>query len=252
MKLDGKVAMVTGGLRGIGQAIALAMAGEGAEILIAGQSMDRAAQTEQEIRALGRRCVTLQADVSDEEAVRHMIATTVQRFGGLDILVNNAAIALFRPIEELTLAEFSRVLDVNVKGPWLCAKYAFPELKQRRGTVINITSASGHYGGASAGGSAYDASKAGLRQMTCSLAAEFGPYGIRVNAIAPGVIVTERMGGEVFVASEVARHEIGRTPLRRLGHPADVGSVAVFLASDDAAYINGATIILDGGSMAVW
>jgi 3-oxoacyl-[acyl-carrier protein] reductase len=252
MKLDGKVAMVTGGLRGIGQAIALAMAGEGAEILIAGQSMDRAAQTEQEIRALGRRCVTLQADVSDEEAVRRMIATTVQRFGGLDILVNNAAIALFKPIEELTPAEFSRVLDVNVKGPWLCAKYAFPELKRRRGTVINITSASGHYGGASAGGSAYDASKAGLRQMTCSLAAEFGPYGIRVNAIAPGVIVTERMGGEVFVASEVARHEIGRTPLRRLGHPADVGSVAVFLASDDAAYINGATIILDGGSMAVW
>jgi 3-oxoacyl-[acyl-carrier protein] reductase len=252
MKLDGKVAMVTGGLRGIGQAIALAMAGEGAEILIAGQSMDRAAQTEQEIRALGRRCVTLQADVSDEEAVRRMIATTVQRFGGLDILVNNAAIALFKPIEELTPAEFSRVLDVNVKGPWLCAKYAFPELKRRRGTVINITSASGHYGGASAGGSAYDASKAGLRQMTCSLAAEFGPYGIRVNAIAPGVIVTERMGGDVFVASEVARHEIGRTPLRRLGHPADVGSVAVFLASDDAAYINGATIILDGGSMAVW
>jgi NAD(P)-dependent dehydrogenase (short-subunit alcohol dehydrogenase family) len=252
MKLDGKVAMVTGGLRGIGQAIALAMAGEGAEILIAGQSMDRAAQTEQEIRALGRRCVTLQADVSDEEAVRRMIATTVRRFGGLDILVNNAAIALFKPIEELTLAEFSRVMDVNVKGPWLCAKYAFPELKQRRGTVINITSASGHYGGASAGGSAYDASKAGLRQMTCSLAAEFGPYGIRVNAIAPGVIVTERMGGDVFVASEVARHEIGRTPLRRLGHPADVGSVAVFLASDDAAYINGATIILDGGSMAVW
>jgi NAD(P)-dependent dehydrogenase (short-subunit alcohol dehydrogenase family) len=252
MKLHGKVAVVTGGLRGIGHAIALAMAGEGAEVLIAGQSMERALQTEQEIRALGRRCAVLQIDVSDEEAVRRMVAATVQRFGSLDILVNNAGIALFKPIEEFTLAEFSRVMDVNVKGPWLCAKYAFPELKRRRGAIINITSASGHYGGASPGGSAYDASKAGLRQMTCSLAAEFGPYGIRVNAIAPGVIVTERLGGEGFVSSEVGRHEMGRTPLRRLGNPADVGRAAVFLASDDASYINGTTIILDGGSMAVW
>jgi NAD(P)-dependent dehydrogenase (short-subunit alcohol dehydrogenase family) len=252
MKLHGKVAVVTGGLRGIGQAIALAMAGEGAEILIAGRSMESAGQTEQAIQALGRRCVALQADVSDEDAVQRMLALTVQHFGGLDILVNNAGIALFKPIDEFTLAEFSRVMEVNLKGPWLCAKYAFPELKRRRGTIINITSASGHYGGASAGGSAYDASKAGLQQLTYSLAAEFGPYGIRVNAIAPGVIVTDRLGGQGFVTSEIARHEIGRTPLRRLGIPADVGSVAVFLASDDASYITGTTIILDGGSMAVW
>lgn len=252
MKLHGKVAVVTGGLRGIGQAIALAMAGEGAEILIASRSIDGAGPTEQAIQALGRRCVALHTDVSDADAVQRMIAVTVQHFGGLDILVNNAGIALFKPIEEFTLAEFSHVMDVNLKGPWLCAKYAFPELKRRRGTIINITSASGHYGGASAGGSAYDASKAGLQQMTYSLAAEFGPHSIRVNAIAPGVIVTDRLGGQGFVASEVGRQEIGRTPLRRLGMPADVGSVAVFLASDDAAYINGTTIILDGGSMAVW
>jgi 3-oxoacyl-[acyl-carrier protein] reductase len=252
MKLHGKVAVVTGGLRGIGQAIALALAGEGAEILIAGQSMERAVQTEQEIQALGRRCAAIHADVSDEEAVQRMVAATVQRFGGVDILVNNAAIALFKPIEEFTPAEFSRLMDVNLKGPWLCAKYAFPELKRRRGVIINITSASGHYGGASAGGSAYDASKAGLRQMTCSLAAEFGPHGIRVNAIAPGVIVTERLGGQAFVSSEIARYQIGRTPLGRLGIPADVGRAAVFLASDDASYINGTTIILDGGAMAVW
>jgi NAD(P)-dependent dehydrogenase (short-subunit alcohol dehydrogenase family) len=252
MRLHGKVAVITGGLRGIGQAIAAAMASEGADILIVGFSMDRAAQAEQEIRALGRRCVALHADVSDEEAVKGMIAATVQHFGRLDILVNNAGVALFKPIDEFTLAEFSRVLDVNLKGPWLCAKYAFPELKRRRGAIINITSASGHYGGASAGGSAYDASKGGLRQMTCALAAEFGSHGIRVNAIAPGVIVTERLAGQGFVASEVGRHEIKRTPLRRLGVPADVGRAAVFLASDDASYINGTTIIIDGGSMAVW
>ena len=130
MKLHGKVAVVTGGLRGIGHAIALAMAQEGADLLIAGLSMDRAAQTEQEIEALGRRCVVVRADVADAAAVKAMIACTVQHFGGLDILVNNAGIALFKPIDEFTAAEFARVVDVNLKGPWLCAKYAFPELKR--------------------------------------------------------------------------------------------------------------------------
>jgi len=214
--------------------------------------MDRAAPTEQEIRALGRRCVVVQADVSDEEAVKDLIARTVQHFGGLDILVNNAGIALFKPIDEFTPAEFSHILDVNLKGPWLCAKYAFPALKQRRGVIINITSASGHYGGASAGGSAYDASKGGLRQLTYALAAEFGPHHIRVNAIAPGVIVTERLGGQAFVETQGTAQEIARTPLQRLGLPADVGKVAVFLACDDSSYITGTTIVLDGGAMAVW
>src|SRR5919202_1128949 len=217
MKLHGKVAVVTGGLRGIGHAIAVAMAQQGADVLIAGLSMDRAAHTEQEIRALGRRCVAVRADVADEEAVQDMMARTVQHFGGLDILVNNAGIALFKQIDELTAAEFSRVLDVNLKGPWLCAKYAFPELKRRGGVIINITSASGHYGGASPGGSAYDASKGGLRQLTCALAAEFGPHDVRVNAIAPGVIVTEGSGGEAMLNSEGGKAEAARTPLRRLG-----------------------------------
>ena len=252
MKLQGKVAVITGGLRGIGHAIVLAMAQEGADLLIAGLSMDRAAPTEQEVKALGRRCVVIQADVADEAAVKDMITRTVQHFGRLDILVNNAGIAPFKPIDEFTSAEFSRVLDVNLKGPWLCAKYAFPELKRRGGVIINITSASGHYGGASSGGSAYDASKGGLRQLTYALAAEFGPHHIRVNAIAPGVIVTERMGGQAFLEMESTAHEIARTPLRRLGIPADVGKVAVFLACDDSAYINGTTILLDGGTMAVW
>src|SRR5919109_5503155 len=157
MKLHGKVAVVTGGLRGIGHAIAVAMAQEGADVLIAGLSMDRAAQTEQEIRALGRQCVVVRADVADEEAVKAMMARTVQHFGGLDILVNNAGIALFKPIDEFTSAEFSRVVDVNLKGPWLCAKYAFPELKRRGGVIINITSAAGDIGGTPPGGNAFRA-----------------------------------------------------------------------------------------------
>src|SRR5215471_13646318 len=252
MKLQGKVAVITGGLRGIGHAIALALAQEGADLLIAGLSMDRAAPTEQEITALGRRCVVVHADVAEEAAVKDMIARTVQHFGRLDILVNNAGIAPFKPIDAFTSAEFSRVLDVNLKGPWLCAKYAFPALKRRGGVIINITSASGHYGGASAGGSAYDTSKGGLRQLTYALAAEFGPHHIRVNAIAPGVIVTERFGGQVFIEAESTVREIARTPLQRLGVPADVGKVAVFLACDDSSFMTGTTIVLDGGTMAVW
>jgi len=184
-----------------------------------------------------------------------MIAHTVQHFGGLDILVNNAGIAPFKPIDEFTAAEFARVLDVNLKGPWLCAKYALPFLKRHGGAIINITSASGHYGGASSGGSAYDASKGGLRQLTYALAAEFGPDRIRVNAIAPGVIVTERLGGlggQASVEAESTAREIARTPLRRLGLSADVAKAAVFLASDDASYLTGTTIVLDGGAMAVW
>jgi NAD(P)-dependent dehydrogenase (short-subunit alcohol dehydrogenase family) len=148
--------------------------------------------------------------------------------------------------------EFSRVLDVNLKGPWLCAKYALPELKRRRGVILNITSTSGHYGGACSGGSAYDASKGGLQQLTYSLAAEFSPFGIRVNAIAPGTIITERAGSQAFVASDLGRSELARTPVGRLGVPQDVANVAVFLASDESSYINGTTIILDGGTMAVW
>jgi 3-oxoacyl-[acyl-carrier protein] reductase len=124
--------------------------------------------------------------------------------------------------------------------------------KRGGGAIINITSSSGHYGGASVGGNAYDASKGGLRQMTASLAAEFGPHQIRVNAIAPGVIVTEGAGGPAMAESDYAKIEVARTPLRRLGYPEDVGGVAVFLASSDSAYVNGVTVIVDGGAMAVW
>lgn len=252
MKLEGKVAVITGGSRGIGQAIAVTMAEEGADLLIAGRSVERAAQTEREIRALGRRCIVVQADVADEGEVKDMIAQAVQHFGGLDILVNNAGIAPFKPIDEFTAAEFARVLDVNLKGPWLCAKYALPLLKRRGGAIINITSASGHYGGASSGGTAYDASKGGLRQLTYALAAEFGPHRIRVNAIAPGVIVTDRPEEDASIEAEITAGEIARTPLRRLGMSADVAKAAVFLACDDAAYITGTTIVVDGGAMAVW
>jgi NAD(P)-dependent dehydrogenase (short-subunit alcohol dehydrogenase family) len=250
--LQNKVALVTGGLRGIGRAIALAMAAAGADLVIAGRSMETAAATVQEIEGLGRRCTIVQADVAAEDAVKGLIDTALQAYGRLDILVNNAAIAPFKSIDDMTLSEFSQVLEVNLKGPWLCAKYALPELKRRRGVILNITSTSAHHGGATAGGSAYDASKGGLQQLTYSLAAEFSAFGIRVNAIAPGTIITERAESQAFADSELGRGELARTPIGRLGRPEDVAQVAVFLASDASAYINGTTIIVDGGTMAVW
>ena len=253
-RLAGKVALVTGAYRGNGLAIALAMAREGADIALLDLSADLLQSGAAQVAALGRRFLTIEADVTDEAAVQRSIAATVEGLGGLDILVNNAGVFPFKPVEEFDAAEFSRVLDVNLKGPWMLSKYALPHLKQARGGggIVNITSASGHYGGASSGGSAYDASKGGLQQLTYSLATEFGPHGIRVNAIAPGVIATEAQGGAGLNDTEWGKSEINRTPLRRLGVAQDVGSVAAFLASPDASYINGVTIILDGGVMAAW
>lgn len=253
MNLRGKIALITGAWRGNGFGIARAMAAAGADVALADLRLADVQASAQQLEPLGRRALPLEADVTSETSVQRMIATTVHEFGGLDILVNNAGIFPFKPIEQFSRAEFLRVLEVNLLGPWLCAKHAFPQIQRRGGgAIINITSCSGHYGGASVGGSAYDASKGGLRQLTCSLAGEFGPHGVRVNAIAPGVIATEAQGGEELAQSEWGRKEIALTPLRRLGVAADVGNVAVFLASDAASYLNGITIILDGGRMAMW
>ena len=252
-RLAGKTVLVTGGAQGNGLGIAVAMAREGATLVLADLSRERMERGRREIEALGNPCHVVEADVSDEASVQNMIATAVEESGGLDVLVNNAGIFPFKPVEEFSRAEFERVLAVNLVGPWLCAKYAFPELTKRGGgAIVNITSCSGHYGGASVGGTAYDASKGGLRQLTLSLAAEFGPHNIRVNAIAPGVIVTEGTGGQQAFEQGNFDQEAAQTPLRRVGFPDDVGRVAVFLASPDSAFVNGTTVIVDGGAMAVW
>lgn len=252
-RLTGKTVVVTGGARGNGLGIAVAMAREGADLVLADLSLDRMEHARREVEALGRPCQLIEADVSDESAVQNMIAAAAAQSDALDVLVNNAGIFPFKLVEEFSRAEFERVLAVNLVGPWLCAKYAFPELKKRGGgAIVNITSCSGHYGGASVTGSAYDASKGGLRQLTSSLAAEFGPHSIRVNAIAPGVIVTEGTGGPQAFEQGRFNREAEQTPLRRVGFPDDIGRVAAFLASDDSAFVNGTTVIVDGGAMAVW
>ncbi|MBI2193355.1 MAG: SDR family oxidoreductase [Planctomycetes bacterium] len=252
-KLRGKVALVTGAGQGNGRGIARAFAESGASIFVVDLHRERAEDAARELGELGQPCVAWAADISQEEQVQAMVSAAVRQLGGLDILVNNAGIFPFKPIEQFTSAEFDRVMAVNLKGPWLCAKYAFPEIRRRGGgAIINISSVSGHHGGAAPGGSVYDSSKGGLRQLTTSLATELGPHRIRVNAIAPGVIVTEGTGGRRLLESEAARKDAERTPLRRLGFPDDVGRAAVFLASDDASFVTGITLILDGGATAQW
>ena len=252
-RVEGKVVLVTGGARGNGLGIGLAMAREGATVALSDLDRDTLAQAKQQIEEVGAACHTIVADVTDEDAVQGMITDVEKVFGGLDVLVNNAGIFPFKSIEDMTRAEFEHILAVNLVGPWLCAKYAYPALKRRGGgSIVNVTSISGHYGGARAWGTAYDASKGGLRQMTSSLAAAFGPDHIRVNAISPGDIVTEGSGGMEAYEAGKFREAAERTLIGRVGFPDDVGKAVVFLASEDAAFVTGTCLILDGGSMAVW
>lgn len=252
-RLDGKVAIVTGGARGNGLGIALQMAREGADLVLVDLSAATLERGREQIEKLGRRCQLIVADVGDEAAVRSTVAETMHTFGAIDVLVNNAGVFPFRPIDEFTTDDFHQVIAVNLLGPWLFAKHTFPEMRRGGGgAIVNITSCSGHYGGATSGGSLYDASKAGLSQLTSSLAVEFGPHNIRVNAIAPGDIVTEARGGREALERGEFDNAIARAPLGRVGFPDDVGRAAAFLASDDASFITGTTLILDGGAMAAW
>jgi NAD(P)-dependent dehydrogenase (short-subunit alcohol dehydrogenase family) len=253
-RVEGKVVLVTGGARGNGLGIGLAMAREGASVVLSDVTRDTLERAKEQIEAVGAACHTVVADVTDEGAVQAMIGETEEVFGGLDVLVNNAGIFPFKPIQDMTRAEFEHIVAVNLVGPWLCAKYAYPALKRRGGgSIVNVTSISGHYGGARAWGAAYDASKGGLLQMTSSLAAAFGPDHIRVCAISPGDIVTEGSGGmEGAYEAGKFRAAAERTLIGRVGFPEDVGKAVVFLASEDAAFVTGTSLILDGGTLSVY
>jgi NAD(P)-dependent dehydrogenase (short-subunit alcohol dehydrogenase family) len=246
-----RVAVVTGGLEGIGRSVVRRLAEDGADVAVLARSAGEDDLRADRVPGTDRRLLVRRVDVSQEEEVAAGVDAVVAAFGRLDVLVNNAAIYPFKAIEEFTAAEFSAVLDVNVKGPWLCSRAALPHLRRHRGSIVNITSTSGLFGGATAEGSAYDASKAALTQLTSSLAAEFGPYGVRVNAVAPATVVTDRNRADL-VGTEYGRHEQERTPLGRLGEPADIAAAVAFLVGEDARFITGGTLVVDGGVLAVW
>jgi NAD(P)-dependent dehydrogenase (short-subunit alcohol dehydrogenase family) len=251
--LAGRVAIVTGAASGIGRASALALAREGAAVLVADLDRAGAERVAAEIVAVGGRAVGRRTDVSEPDSVAAMVEAAVQELGGLDILHNNAAasdpsvIGADGEVADLDLAVWERTLAVNLRGPMLGCKCAIPRMLERGGgSIVNTSSASGLVGDLAR--AAYGVSKAGLDALTRYVATQYGKRGIRCNSIAPGVIATPALEANV-PREELAIYERSHlTP--RLGCPEDVAAAVVFLASDAAAFITGQTLCVDGGLLA--
>ncbi len=246
MKLKDQVAVVTGASRGIGRGIALKFAAEGGDVVVNYQAHEAAArEVEAVIQAMGRRALAVRADISRRSEVQRLFQAAAATFGHIDILVNNAAILQQKPFEEITDADWDGMLAVCLKGPFICSQEVFPYFKeQRRGKIINIASMGGQFGGPKA--PHYSAAKAGLICFTKSLARLMAEYRINVNCISPGFIQTDMSAREI---SQLGGLEaVGQNiPLGRIGEPTDIGAAAVFLASEDSAYITGQTINVNGG-----
>jgi NAD(P)-dependent dehydrogenase (short-subunit alcohol dehydrogenase family) len=246
MRLQGKVALVTGAQQGIGRAIALAFAREGADIGV-NYLDDRGAAEKviQEVRGAGRRAVLVQSDVAQPAAVQAMVARVVGELGGLDVLVNNAGVYPRVPFLEMRESDWDLVLDVNLKGGFFCAQAAALAMIAggRRGSVINMASQAIR---GAVRGVHYSASKGGVVAMTRAMALELAAHGIRVNAIAPGLTDTAQPR---YGNTEDELAEMGRAvPLGRMAQPEDIASVAVFLAGDEARHVTGQTVHVNGGS----
>jgi NAD(P)-dependent dehydrogenase (short-subunit alcohol dehydrogenase family) len=237
-RLAGKSALITGGGRGIGQAIASLFVEEGASVAVADIDMDTAAAT---ARNLGAACLPLGMDVTDRAQVQSGVDQAVAAFGGLDILVNNAGHVTFCTFEDCSEALWDRILAINLKGPFFCIQAVLPHMKQKRsGTIINMTSVAAKTGGLAAG-PPYGASKAGVAALTIALARESAPFGVRANGIAPGVIDTDMTRSP---AHDAMTADI---PLGQKGKPEDVANCALFLASEESRHITGEIIDVNGG-----
>jgi NAD(P)-dependent dehydrogenase (short-subunit alcohol dehydrogenase family) len=244
-RLEGRVAIVTGAGQGIGHGVALCLAQAGAWVVAADAVHARAAQTAADIRTLGGQALGVQTDVTQADSVSSLVYSTLTHFGKIDILVNNAGVVVVKPIAEQTEADWDRVLDVNLKGVFLCCHRVVQEMvKQRSGAIVNIASiAAFHY---TVPHVPYAASKAGVVAITRDLAYEVARHGVRVNAIAPGPIETPMMSSAL---TQQQKEAYARSiPLNRLGQPQDIGNAVVFLASDDASFITGATLPVSGGT----
>jgi 3-oxoacyl-[acyl-carrier protein] reductase len=244
MKFEGKVALVTGAARGIGEAIALKLAQEGASVVVTDVDLEGAQQVVQEIEGLGRKAKAIQADVSQREAVQRLVSEAVTLFGKIDILVNNAGIIRRGTFLEHDPQDWEKVLSVNLGGTFNCAKEVVPLMvKQGGGKIINISSVVGKMGDIASAPS-YGTSKGAINTFTKSLARELAPYGINVNAVAPHAIETD-MSREW--SEEKRRQIVEAIPMKRLGKPEEVAEVVAFLASDGAGFITGQILDVNGG-----
>lgn len=245
-KLAGKVAVVTGASKGIGASIAKNLAADGAAVVVNyASSKSGADKVVAEITGAGGKAVAVQGDVSKKPDIGRLLAETKRHFGKLDVLVNNAGIYEFAPLEQVTEQHFRKQFDLNVLGLILTTQEALKHFNGDGGSVINVSSIVGVNPLASA--AVYSATKAAVDAVTKSLAKELGPKKIRVNAINPGMIETEGVHAAGFIGGDLHKQVVAQTPLGRIGQPNDIGKIATFLASDDSGWITGETFVASGG-----
>lgn len=248
MRVEGKVAVISGGARGIGAATAKLLAQEGAAVVIADVLEEEGMATEAEITESGGRAVFMQLDVTDEENWKEVISATVAAYGKLDVVVNNAGISGRTTVEETPAENWDRVMEVNGKGVFLGTKLAIPELRKAGGgSIINISSIYGIVGSETS--ASYHASKGAVRIFTKSAAIQYAGEGIRVNSVHPG-FVDSPMTAAAHALPEVHDLRVGRTPLGRMGTPEDIAAGILYLASDESSFVTGSELVIDGGMTA--
>jgi len=247
--LQGRVAVVTGGGRGIGKGIAWKLAAAGAGVIVSDIDMAQAQLTTDEIRQRHKKVMAAQVDVSQEESIAELIKKVLDGFGNVDILINNAGIMFRTRLMDISGDEWQRILQVNLTAPFLCTKAVIPLMKKKGfGRIVNISSSAGR-SVSTLGGAHYTASKAGLLGLTRAVAKEVAPFGITVNAVCPGLIDTQ-MARETTTQQELENF-LDSFPIKRLGTPEEIGDLVVFLCSENASYITGACLDINGGDLMI-